>query len=308
MTRAFGIGRYQETRKPPGAGRFTRCGQNTVKVGNAAIGYPGLFSVRHEMLPSRMAVMSICRHIRTGTRFTQCEGRQGKSSPGLAQPCLLVGCAKQRDRTGAETLHGESEVGQPVVTRQRLADQARGCAHPAAGLVRIDSRVLKPADRAPALATSALQAASTSEWSHRRLAVAPLVQRVCQFAMPVLQRTANGESFCHAMISCLQTRFFACRQRLVGAVKILRLHADGLCLRFGLNGLLQAHRPFMIELRLGDGVGEIGPCSNFLGSAQAPRSQAPWPLPGDCNIPSARLLRRSLRARCTITRQRVPGR
>ena len=34
---------------------------------------------------------------------------------------LLLRRAEQADRAGAEPLHGEGEIGEPVVTRQRLA-------------------------------------------------------------------------------------------------------------------------------------------------------------------------------------------
>ena len=45
-------------------------------------------------------------------------------------------------------------------------------------------------------------------------------------------------------------------ERAIGALKIVGLHADRLCLRLGLDGLVEAHRPFGNELRLGDAVGE----------------------------------------------------
>ncbi|MBU4000942.1 MAG: hypothetical protein KKB94_01345, partial [Proteobacteria bacterium] len=43
---------------------------------------------------------------------------------------------------------------------------------------------------------------------------------------------------------------------LVGAAEVLRLHADGLSLGLGLDGGVEAHVPFDVELVLGDAVGE----------------------------------------------------
>src|SRR5215467_14620035 len=54
----------------------------------------------------------------------------------------------------------------------------------------------------------------------------------------------------------LERRFLLGYKGAVGALEILALHADRLRLRFGLDGLVEAHRPFMSELRLGDAVGE----------------------------------------------------
>ena len=39
----------------------------------------------------------------------------------VSQPALF-GIAEQADRAGAEPLHGESKIGEPVVARQRLAN------------------------------------------------------------------------------------------------------------------------------------------------------------------------------------------
>src|SRR5690606_13674982 len=42
----------------------------------------------------------------------------------------------------------------------------------------------------------------------------------------------------------------------VGALEVARLHADRLRLRFRLDRLIKAHRPFLVELRLGDAMRE----------------------------------------------------
>src|SRR5690349_15076334 len=43
----------------------------------------------------------------------------------------------------------------------------------------------------------------------------------------------------------LEHWLFLGHERLVGALEIARLHADRLCLRFGLDRLVETHRPFL---------------------------------------------------------------
>src|SRR3954470_15257042 len=57
----------------------------------------------------------------------------------------------------------------------------------------------------------------------------------------------------------LEHRLFLGHERLVGALEVARLHADRLRLRFRLDRLVEAHRPFLVELRLGDAVREGWP-------------------------------------------------
>src|ERR1700747_1220412 len=59
----------------------------------------------------------------------------------------------------------------------------------------------------------------------------------------------------HALIP-LKYRFLFGDKGAIGALEILGLHADRLRLRFGLDELIETHRPFLNELRLGDAVGE----------------------------------------------------
>lgn len=50
-----------------------------------------------------------------------------------------------------------------------------------------------------------------------------------------------------------------CDERMIGAREVLRLHADRLSLCFGFEGLIQAHVPLLVQLRLGDSVREGRP-------------------------------------------------
>ena len=54
----------------------------------------------------------------------------------------------------------------------------------------------------------------------------------------------------------LENGLFLRDERLVGALEVAGLHADRLGLRLGLDRLVEAHRPFLVELRLGDAVRE----------------------------------------------------
>ena len=61
---------------------------------------------------------------------------------GIEGAITLLGAAEQRDRAGAEPLHGKGEIRQPVVPRQRLADQAEAAHVQTRPTVRIDRRML----------------------------------------------------------------------------------------------------------------------------------------------------------------------
>ena len=69
--------------------------------------------------------------------------------------------AEQADRAGAEPLHGEGEVGEPVMPRQRLARDAERAHVERRGVCRIDAVGFSQPSR-PSFATSSRQAASTS--------------------------------------------------------------------------------------------------------------------------------------------------
>jgi hypothetical protein len=59
-------------------------------------------------------------------------------------------------------------------------------------------------------------------------------------------------------ISPLEDRAFLGDEGAVGALEVAGLHADGLGLGLGLDGLHQSHGPFLVELGLGHGMGEGG--------------------------------------------------
>src|SRR5689334_23814165 len=69
-------------------------------------------------------------------------------------------------------------------------------------------------------------------------------------ALPIFASAIDSPSV------ALETRRRLGHERLVGAAEIARLHADGLSLRLGLDGLIDAHRPFLRseERRVGKSV------------------------------------------------------
>ena len=66
--------------------------------------------------------------------------------------CALLGVAEQADRAGAEPLHGEGEIGKPVVARERLAHEAERAHVERGGRVGIGRGVREPAVAAEAFA------------------------------------------------------------------------------------------------------------------------------------------------------------
>ena len=73
---------------------------------------------------------------------------------------------------------------------------------------------------------------------------------------------------CFVVIPALnlrKLRFLLGHKRVVGALEVLGLHADGLRLRLGLDRLVERHRPFLIEHGLGHHVREGRSLGESLG-------------------------------------------
>ena len=78
----------------------------------------------HNRRRRAVAVMRDVGDVGAGLLLGQREGGDGVAAARALEPVALLGVAEQADRPGAEALHGEGEIGEPVVARQRLADQA----------------------------------------------------------------------------------------------------------------------------------------------------------------------------------------
>ncbi len=125
---AFGDGETRiagfddEGRDAARAVRFAGAGEHHVEVGDAAVRNPGLLAVEHVILAVAPRGHGDVGDVGAGGRLGQREGGDRRAGAGARQPGRALRlAAEQRDRPGAEALHGEGKVGQPVVARQRLA-------------------------------------------------------------------------------------------------------------------------------------------------------------------------------------------
>ena len=114
----------QKSGEALGAGAFAGAREHHVEVGDAAVGNPGLLAVEHIAVAVALGGQRDIGDVGAGLLLGQREGCDGAAAARAFEPVALLGVAEQADRPGAEALHGEGEIGQAVVPRQRLADQA----------------------------------------------------------------------------------------------------------------------------------------------------------------------------------------
>ena len=158
------VGRHHDGREAAGSRRSAGAGEDHIMVGDAAIGNPGLLAVEN-ILVARSSALRV-RWRRRRTRHSARSARR-LEAPALGHRRQEVACcsigAEQADRAAAQTLHGKGEIGEPMMARQGLADDAQA-AHiqavmqPPWGAMTAFFR--KPA--VPSSATSARQASSSS--------------------------------------------------------------------------------------------------------------------------------------------------
>ena len=119
------IGEYHESRDAAGARRLAGPRKQRVDVGDAPVGDPGLLAVDDIIVAVGARRAGHRRDVRAGLLLRQGKGREPFArthfwQDGFAQLCG----AAERDRTGAEPLHGEGEIGKAVGIGERLARQA----------------------------------------------------------------------------------------------------------------------------------------------------------------------------------------
>ena len=114
----------QKSGKALGAGAFAGAREHDVKVGDAAVGNPGLFAVEDIAVAVALGGQRDIGDIGAGLLLGQREGGDRAAAARALEPVALLGVAEQADRPGAEALHGEGEIGKAVVARQRFADEA----------------------------------------------------------------------------------------------------------------------------------------------------------------------------------------
>ncbi len=116
--------RQQKRREALGAGTFAGAREHHVEIGDAAVGNPGFFAVEHKTVAVARGGQRDIGDIGAGLLLGQRESGNGAAAARAFEPVALLGIAEQADRAGAEALHGESEIRQAIVTRQRLANEA----------------------------------------------------------------------------------------------------------------------------------------------------------------------------------------
>ena len=120
------IGRHQEGRQALRARRLAGAGEDHIDIRDAAVRNPGLFAVQHASRPgTRAAVVAVAATSEPEPGSVRAKAEIARALARPLQPAPLRGGAEQRHRPHAQPLHGKGEIGQPVVPRQGLADQAQ---------------------------------------------------------------------------------------------------------------------------------------------------------------------------------------
>ncbi len=128
-----------------GARGFAGAREIHIEIGDAAIGNPGFFSNQHIMITVAARGHRDIGNVGAGLRLGQREGGDGLARSRALEPGALLHIAKQADRAGAQPLHGEGEVGEAVVARQRFAHQTERAHIERRGDQRIGRSVHEPA-------------------------------------------------------------------------------------------------------------------------------------------------------------------
>ena len=189
---ALGVGRHEEGGKALGAGRLAGAGEDHVEIGDAAVGDPGLLAVEDVAVAVARGGHVHVGDIGAGARLGQREGGDRLAGARLLQPLLLLRRAEQADRAGAEPLHGEGEIGEPVMARQRLAGEAQRAHVERAGIGGIDRRRLQPAVAAE-LCHQLAAGGVDVVMRDRQVGRAPCVQPLGEIAVAILEERPGEE-------------------------------------------------------------------------------------------------------------------
>ncbi len=137
--------RHDERRKPFRAGRLAGAREHDIEIGDTAVGDPGLLAVEHIAGAVMLRRQFDIGDIGAGLRFGQRERGNHGAGTGALEPVALLRVAEQADRPGAEPLHGEREVAERIVPRQRFTDQAQRADVERGWRLGIGRGVLEPA-------------------------------------------------------------------------------------------------------------------------------------------------------------------
>jgi hypothetical protein len=184
---------HDERGKPLGALRFAGAGEHDVEVGDATVGDPGFLAVDPVGVAVARGGHCDVGDIGARLRFGQRKGRDRLSCACLPEPCLLLRRAEQRNRAGAEPLHGEGEVRQAVVAGQRLACQAQRAHVERAAGIGIGRGMRKPsvaAETRHKIAAGGVDVVMVN----RQMLFAPCLQRRVEAAVAVLEEGPGEEA------------------------------------------------------------------------------------------------------------------
>ena len=206
------IRRHDKGGNPLRARRFAGAGKDHIEIGNAAVRYPGLFPIEDVI-----AAVTRCRHgdvchIRTRFCLRQCERRDGGTGPRPLQPLSLCYDAEQADGARAKPLHGEREIGESIVARQRLTYEAQRPHVVGAARLWVGGRMHEPpvtAERRDEYAAGSINIAAID----RQVRPAPYLDRGAEFAMPLLEKRPGEETLVGHQLPSNAGRSFATNAR-----------------------------------------------------------------------------------------------
>ena len=136
----------EESGKATRPRRFAGAREDRVDVRDTTVGDPGLLAVEHISVAVAGSRKVHVGNIGTRTGLAESEGGDGAARARFREPATALRWrAEKRDRAGPEALHCEGKVGKAVVTRERLADEAKGAnVELRKGLGRIECSMREP--------------------------------------------------------------------------------------------------------------------------------------------------------------------
>ncbi len=166
-------------------------GEHDVKIGDAAVGDPGLLAVEHIGVAVLAGGAAERCHVRSGVRLGEGERRDRLARRGTRQiGAFLLLRAVEGDRARAQALHGEGEISEAGMARQRLADKADRARVDHVGNAAIGSaadRVARPAGGAELADQRAAGSVHVAVVVVSNVGSGPGVELALELAVPFLE-------------------------------------------------------------------------------------------------------------------------
>ena len=223
--------------------------------------------------PSRAALMSMA-----ATSDPELGSVRAKAAMAVRRACARASAAARR----AEQAESARRQGPAWRTRSRPARHGGRASRATAQSVRTSSAPGCPGDRRrlePALPAEHGRRGPArgvgSVMVDRQDGRRPAIEPRRPIAMTRSRRTASEKACGIGSSVSLENRRGLGDEGLVGAREVTGLHADRLRLRLGLDGLVDAHRPLLVEQRLGHHMREGRAARRCAGRGPSPRTPAP---------------------------------